>query len=378
MQLRKLLYCLLIGVVFVLIIVPSVHAQTTSMTVQSSPSSVVLRSDGAASFDTTVQVSYAGLVEQTSQLEVLTVALMYYGLTTSPNGTADSTPDSCIQLDPGVTNCTILFPTGGSGTETVSFHAIIYNAAPQRYHFELLAGFVAATAGKPTTLNSSVSYAYFYVSVRNQVTLSITTPSQVAVTLDNVTQNSGPVTLTVSPGTHMISVPQTVGVAVGSQLTFDHWSDGSTQASRTVDLEDDTNLTAIYVTQYSLKLTDPAASGSGWYNQGSIAEIFVPSSEPCQGITGVLGCTKIFQGWYENGGLVASTNSASIKVTGPQTLDTQWMTNMTEPIVIITLIVVAIGATIAVAVKRSYGKPHRKRRKRSYAERHRKRRRSRK
>ena len=39
MQLRKLLSCLLIGVVFVLVIVPSVHAQTTSVTVLSSPSS---------------------------------------------------------------------------------------------------------------------------------------------------------------------------------------------------------------------------------------------------------------------------------------------------------------------------------------------------
>jgi len=71
-----------------------------------------------------------------------------------------------------------------------------------------------------------------------------------------------------------------VSFALGSRVIFDHWSDGSTQATRTLDLEDDTNLTPVYVTQYQLTLTDPAATGSGWHNQGSVAEISIPPTDP--------------------------------------------------------------------------------------------------
>ena len=370
MQLRNLLSCLLIGVMFVLVIVPSVHAQTTSVTVLSSPSSVVLRSDGTAQFEITTQVTYAGLLQQVNQYEILVVGLSSSGLNLSPNGTAASKPDPCLPsavsgliLKPGVTDCAILL-VQGSGTETVSFHATIYNAVPQQYHFEVLAGFIAVTAQKNTVMEGSSSYAYFNFSIRNQVTITITAPNQIAVTIDNTIQNSGPVTVTVSPGKHTISVPQTVSLALGSRLMFDHWSDGSTLATRTVDLEDDTNLTLVYVTQYELTLTDPAATGSGWYDQGLVAGISIPSTEPCQGILAALGCTNNFQGWYENGNLIASTNSASITMTSPHTLDTQWTTNMTEPIAIIALIVVVIGATIAFAVKRSYGAHHKRRRSR--------------
>ena len=46
--------------VLVLLTVPSVHAQTTSVTLQSSPTHAGLRSDGTAQFTVTAQVTYTG------------------------------------------------------------------------------------------------------------------------------------------------------------------------------------------------------------------------------------------------------------------------------------------------------------------------------
>ncbi len=181
MQPRKLLSCLLIGVVLVLVtFVPSVHAQTTSIKVLSSPPSVVLSSDGSARFDAAVQVSYAGLPLQTvtsNQYELLLVGLTYYGTATAPNGTAASNPDPCqLSSLAGaklLTTCLIL-PYSSSGTDTVLFHAIIYNATPQRYHFQALAAFVALIPQTNTVMHGSDSYADFYVSVVNGATATAT------------------------------------------------------------------------------------------------------------------------------------------------------------------------------------------------------------
>ncbi|MGA8857033.1 MAG: zinc ribbon domain-containing protein [Candidatus Bathyarchaeia archaeon] len=175
MQLRNLLSCLLIGVAFVFVIVPPVRAQTTSVTVLSSPASVVISSDGTADFDTTIQVTYAGVIQQTNKVEILVAALVSLPSGLSPEGTAAANPSVCLPpavsgpiLKPGFTDCAIA--SVGSGTETVSFHAIIPNAAPQQYHFEVLAGLEAVTPQKNTLVEGSDSYAYFYVSMVNGAT----------------------------------------------------------------------------------------------------------------------------------------------------------------------------------------------------------------
>lgn len=70
-----------------------------------------------------------------------------------------------------------------------------------------------------------------------QVTLTIAAPNQVPVMIDGTTESPGPVTVNVSPGMHTLSVPQTIGLQAGSQLVFDHWSDGSRNVTHTYTLD---------------------------------------------------------------------------------------------------------------------------------------------
>src|SRR5208282_5779231 len=187
----------------------------------------------------------------------------------------------------------------------------------------------------------------FDVGVVSQLTLTVTAPPLVVVTIDGSPQMAGPVTVTESPGVHTISVPQIVQVDNGTRLNFDHWGGGSgawyAQNTTSLDLEDDTQLTASYVTQYLLTLNDPSATGAGWYVQGSIAQISAPASESCPGILGSIGCTETFQGWYENGVLVSTSNDASITMNASHTLDIQWSTNTITPLIVMIILVVVIG-----------------------------------
>jgi hypothetical protein len=218
MQLRKLLACLLIGV-FALVIVPSIHAQTTSVTVLSSPTSVVLNSNGTAQFDATIQARYAGLNLPTSKSEgpeLVYVILNYFGSNVPLNGTVASSPDPCQPsaisfMKAGVTGCAI-FTTSSSGTETVSFHVIIYNAAPRRYHFEV--GAIVAVLPLTTTyvspkfLESSISTSDFYVSVVNGATTTSTT-SQTPYVSSAVTSTPPYTPYTYSPTSNALTATST-------------------------------------------------------------------------------------------------------------------------------------------------------------------------
>jgi len=200
------------------------------------------------------------------------------------------------------------------------------------------------TTTELTLVSGSTSLSYFDVSVSNTLTLNVFVPNGVPVTVDGSNQTAGAFSVRLPPGgEHSISVPQTVQTSDNTRLIFDSWSDGNTLPTRSDYLTDDTNLTATYTAQYALTLTDPAATGSGWYDQGYTAQISAPSSEPMPGILGLLGGTQTFQGWYENGTLVSSSSNATITMNVPQTLSTQWSTNTTTPLIVLILLIVVIG-----------------------------------
>ncbi len=299
----------------------------------------------------TAQVTYTGFAPGTNN--ALALALLYY---VTPavfvNGTASSTPDACnfSEENPGYFGYSVCYitPSTYSGTENVTFYSKIYNAQIQQYHLAVFADMIDRSSGVSSTISGSANSIDFYVTTTNQASLTINAPLLVAVTIDGSVQPPGPVTVTESPGVHTVSVPQTVPGANGTQLNFGQWSDGSDQATKSIDIEDDTTLTPSYVSQYLLTLIDPSATGAGWYNQGSTVQISAPSSEPVPGILGAFGGTQTFQGWYENGNLVSSSNNATITMNAPQTLNTQWSTNTSTPLIIIIILVVLIGGGLFV------------------------------
>ena len=317
---------------------------TTTITNLVYPPHATLR-NGAAQATVKFTAGYSGLVS--GDMLFLGVGAKVAG--PFAKGSATSTPDSCFSKMPAqyasFAVC-LTFPTSSSGTESTTFNLSLN---PDQ---SILAAAALVTDSSGNLISGSGTYVNFTIALTDKLMLTVNLPSSVAVSIDGANQTAGVVTIPLIPGNHTISVPQTVPLTAGSQLRFDHWWDGSKQASRADNLLDDSNFTAIYVTQYSLSLTDPLASGAGWYDQGATAQFSVPASEPAPGILGMLGATRTFQGWYENGALVTSGSSGSITMNAPHTLSTQGTENDTLPIVIIVVALVAIVAVVYVMRRR--------------------------
>jgi hypothetical protein len=265
-------------------------------------------------------------------------------------GSASSTPDPCASLA-GTTYVNdamcLMTPALGIGTEYVTFTLTF--SSIQQYNLAVVTG---VEDHSYNVISGSTSKSPFTISVSDKLHLTLTLPDSVAATVDGAARTAGTVNILLKLGQHTISVSQTVPLTSGSQLRFDHWSDGSKTANRTDDLEDDTNLTATYVTQYSLSLTDPLASGAGWYDQGATAQFSAPPSEPATGIMGMLGAAQKFQGWYENGASITSSNSGSITMNAPHTLTPQRTQDDTMPMIIIAIIAVAVAVIGFAALRR--------------------------
>jgi hypothetical protein len=146
--------------------------------------------------------------------------------------------------------------------------------------------------------------------------LGVMTDPNVPIIVNGALVSRGPVyALQLNPGTHTISVPPMVQVSNDKRLRFNKWADGSIEVNRTMNLQDDTILTAVYITEYRLSLISQAgAIGGGWYSLGSTASFSTPSRF----------LVWTIQGWYENGTLVTASNNDSIRMYEPHVLTARW------------------------------------------------------
>jgi hypothetical protein len=128
------------------------------------------------------------------------------------------------------------------------------------------------------TRNFTVGYA-----------LTVQTPySGITVKIDGysyATLPDGSYQKYVGPGTHSVEVQDPIALGTGTRGKFMHWNDGNPSNPRDVSVENDLTLTATYVTQYFLTVDrNPsyvgAASGEGWYDQGSTAVATCTSPVP--------------------------------------------------------------------------------------------------
>jgi len=328
------------------------QVSTTTMSNLVLPSRALLK-NGVAQATVSFTDEYANIPSG----DVLAAGVADVNTKGAATGSASSTPDPCASLA-GTAYANdavcIMTPALSSGTESVSF-TLTFNSI-QQYNLEVV---TSVEDQSHNVISGSTSKSPFTVSVTDKAQLTLTLPNSVTAAVDGANQTAGNVAMSLLPGQHTISVPETVPLTSGSQLRFDHWSDGSTTTSRTDDLENDTTLAATYVTQYSLSLTDPSASGAGWYDKGATAQFSAPPSEPAPGILGMLGATSTFQGWYENGASITYSSSGSITMNAPHTLTPQRTENDTMAMIIIVIIVVAVAA-ICFAVlrrKRTAGRP---------------------
>lgn len=341
--------------------IPTVQPQTTSITITQVPTHAMMQTSGVTrAASGTMLVSYSDLPTG----EYLGFGILYEGTKDFVTGSIESTPDSCYSLAGTVyanAGFCVTSPKSSSGLESVSFSLKLNETGQVTLRaFATMGALVTIPAmsvfygrtGSAQIVPGSMSTSDFTISVTNNLELTIDVPNAVSVAIDGTTETPGNVILSLSPNAvHTISVPPIVPIGSQSRLRFDHWSDGSTQANRTEYLQNDTSLTASYVTQYPLTLTDPSATGAGWYDQGSVAQFSIPSSESAPGMLGILGGTQTFQGWYENGTLVSSSNTSSMTMNAPHTLDTQWAVNNSMPIGIV-LFVLFVAAVAFYTLRR--------------------------
>jgi hypothetical protein len=299
--------------VSMLLTLPSieVHAQSISISNLVYPERIILGSSATIQADFTFHDSVPGYYMEVFLLDVDTQ--------TYAVGTATTEPGSC-ELGPihafangvlpslqGEAACYVSL-SSSSGVEHATF--LINLPTTGIHHLKARASLI---------FPPPVAYIFdaeFTISV-TELTLTVNTPGEVAVSFDGVPQLAGSVGLVVRVGTHNVSVPSMVQVGNFTRLRFDSWSDGSTATTRTLNLQDNTTLTANYVTQYYLDLvsTQGIATGSDWYDSGAVANFSVPSR---------FDVIWVFQGWYEGTNLITSSNNGSIQLDAPHTLVARW------------------------------------------------------
>jgi len=323
----------------------NVHAQTTSISNLSAPSHALVGTDVRVSLTVEYSRGYNGYW--------LGIAIVYQDTSDFVQGTAHASPTDCETVTGQYSNLAVcgISPLKSAGSISVTFTLKFH--VPKVYQ---LSAFALIENSNYDAIDESVSERGFTVTVSDKLELDIHTQYPVVVTVDGVPRSPGSVFLQVYPGEHTISVPSTVEVDTGKRLRFDHWSDGSTSTSKMEDLSDDAAYTAIYVTQYRLTLVTAqgTANGDAWYDEGSSAEFSVPPAVPMSGILGMLGGKFDFEGWYEGGRSVTSSNGGSITMNTSHTLTANWAPNYTQPIIILSVVcVAAVGLAYYLSGRRS-------------------------
>jgi hypothetical protein len=150
----------------------------------------------------------------------------------------------------------------------------------------------------------------------------------------------------------LIIPDQTINQTSGSRLAFNGWNvDGTTnQTGSSLSLMMDAAHTVVaqYTQQYYLSIsTDQGvASGQGWYDAASNAQISVttPASPS-------FGVNIIFNGWQ--GSIQSSTQSTTVLMNGPMSVVATWRTDYTVLYVTIAAIIAIIGVGVWAAVSRT-------------------------
>jgi len=143
---------------------------------------------------------------------------------------------------------------------------------------------------------------------------------------------------------------QTIGGDGGRRLVFQGWSVDSqgTQSGSSLNLVMNSphTVTAVYGQQYYLNVqTDQGVtSGSGWYDSGSTAQIYV--STP---VSTSYGVNIVFNGWQ--GDVTSSNQSTNVLMDGPKNAIATWRNDSTVLYLTIAAVIVAalliVGGVIA-------------------------------
>ena len=308
---------------------PSALAQQTSITNVTFPKNILydLETDSTdPPVVITATVSYTG-AQPGYYLEVGVFQLDDGSLA---SGSGSVNPGHCIQT----VNAAACIVAVRSPTGTGDFNFLVRSRPKRLWNLAIVAVLTNSSLGM---FYDSESDYTFTIAVNIELTLQITAPDPVTVTVDGMNRSQGAVTLKLITGPHNVTVPETVQLNNDTRLKFEGWSDGWVTANRTVLLNHYVDLQAIYVTQYPLGIESSApVSGSDWYDRGTNATFSVNSTtQPMDGVLGLLGGRLEFQGWYDHDQLITTSTTDSIEMNAPHFIQARWYPNYTIPAALI-------------------------------------------
>jgi hypothetical protein len=182
-------------------------------------------------------------------------------------------------------------------------------------------------------------------------------PNAVSLTIDGVVYTGGQLLSDYfewdNGSTHMMQTTSTLESQEGVRYAFLAWSGGSTDLTRTITITQHGDYSALFKTQYQLKVISDLGNpqGEGWYDTGSTATFSVTSPSPSSGLFGLLGGRAIFQKW--TGSSTSNSPASTITMNGPRAVQAVWIIDNSPAYVTVAIIVAAvIVAVMVVMVKR--------------------------
>jgi len=319
--------------------IPSVLAQQTNITNVHYPNTVQYDLESDLTFPpatVTATIAYSG-ARSGYYLQVGVFQLDDGSLV---KGSASASPENCVQNNSETYAACTVPVSMSAGTGDFSF---LLRSRPKRLWDLVIVAILANSS--LSILDDSESDYSFTIDVNVALTLQITAPNPVTVTVDGINESQGSISLSLVTGSHNVTVPEIVELDNDTRLKFAGWSDGVTFPNRTVLLNHYLNLEAIYTRQYYLTIdSSTPVSGSGWYDQGTNATFAVLARmQPMIGILGLLGGRLEFQGWYDSGQLITTVGNGSIQMNSSHSIQARWYANYTIPAALVISALILLG-----------------------------------
>jgi uncharacterized repeat protein (TIGR02543 family) len=185
------------------------------------------------------------------------------------------------------------------------------------------------------------------------VTVGVT-PSVTQVTVDGQASAAGTKFTWNQGDQHTLSAKKTVaGDKPGTQYVFTGWSDGVSDATRTITINSNAVYTAQYKTQYQLTVNSDygSATGADWYDEGSKTNAVLDTSTVSDGPL----YNWVFTGWTDD---ASGTNLKSNPITmdNPKTATATWSHEFSMIFYAVIVAVIAVVAVVAVVAMMRRGK----------------------
>lgn len=332
MGLRQQVIVSILTIALVTSIFPTVRAQTTTITNIAYPKESAFNLESRTA-NPPLTVSATVGFSDAKVGDFLAVGVFDLESGNLESGSGSALPAGCVLHDI-YADCLVAIASS-AGNENVTFQL----TSPMRtMQLTLVAGIYGN--GSSTLIQGSTSDVEFVIRVATALNLQLNVPNAVSVLVDGKNQGQGSVSVSLVVGNHNVSIPDIVQLDNGTRIKFEKWSDGVTQENRTIQLNQDITLEAIYQRQYYLTLISPEVNvtGMGWYNADSVANISAPPRiRPMNGLLGILGGNWKFQDWYEGQALLSHTTTAQISMNKPRTLEARWHGDYTMPLIWITV-----------------------------------------